>query len=127
MGPIANRVFVVVVFCGLTAWVVWGWVAFSRKRSDNLSLGMVLSVVGFCFASVSTVLSIGSGTYAQFRGGFPFYDPTLLRIYFWGFCLAAVGLVCGLAGIGKKSPLRFKAPALSLFMLLLWLAQAMGE
>lgn len=85
-------------------------------------------MLGFCFASASAALEIVSGTYAQFReGGFPFNDPTLLRIYFVGFCLALLGLVCGLAGIGKKTPVRFKAPALSMFMLLLWIGQAMGE
>ena len=85
------------------------------------------SVARFCFASASAALEIASGTYAQLGGGFPFNDPTLVRIYFVGFCLAFLGLVFGLCGIGKKTPVRFKAPALSLFLLLLWIAQAAGE
>jgi len=127
MGPLADRLFVIGVLGGLIAWVVWGWVAFRRHRPQNLSLGMRSSVAGFCFASASAALGIASGTYAQFReGGFPFNDPTLVRIYFVGFCLAFLGLVFGLCGIGKKTPVRFKAPA-SLFLLLLWIAQAAGE
>jgi hypothetical protein len=89
-------------------------------------MGMKCSVAGFVLASVSAALEIGSGTYAQFRS-FPFEDPVLLRIYRWGFLLAFLGLVTGLFGIGKNTPLRWKAPALSTVLLLLWIAQVMGE
>jgi len=54
-------------------------------------------------------------------------DPTLLRIYGWGFVCALLGLLLGLCGADDKSPLRWKTPALSTILLLLWLGQAMGE
>jgi hypothetical protein len=88
---------------------------------------MKCSLAGFILASVSAVLEIGSGTYAQFINGFPFEDPTLLRIYRWGFLLAFLGLIAGLFGVTNKTPLRWKAPALSTVLLLLWLGQVMGE
>ncbi len=87
---------------------------------------MKCSLAGFVLASVSAALEIVSGAYAQFRS-FPFEDPVLLRIYRWGFLLAFAGLVTGLFGIGKKTPLRWKAPLLSTVLLLLWIGQLMGE
>jgi len=75
---------------------------------------------------LSAALEIGAGTYAQFRS-FSFEDPALLRIYRWGLLLVFSGLVTGLFGIGKKTPLRWKAPALSTVLLLLWIGQVMGE
>jgi len=128
MGPIADRVFVVIVLGGLTAWVMWGWRACLRNRPQRLSLGVAFSLVGFFLASLSAALEVGSGTYAQFRdGGFPFNDPILLRIYFFGFWSALLALICSLVGVANKTPLRFKAPTLSIILLLLWMGQAMGE
>jgi hypothetical protein len=88
---------------------------------------MRCSLVGFVLASVSAALEIGTGTYGQFINGFPFEDPTLLRIFRWGFLLALLGLIAGLFGITNKTPLRWKAPALSTVLLLLWVGQVMGE
>jgi hypothetical protein len=88
---------------------------------------MRCSLAGFVLASVSAALEIGSGTYAQFINGFPFGDPTLLRIYRWGFLLAFLGLVTGLFGIAKKTPLRWKAPTLSMVLFYCGWGQVMGE
>src|SRR6266567_7994500 len=127
MGPVIDRVVVVLILGGLAAWVGWGWRSWIRRRPEQLSLGMRCSLAGFILASVSAALEIGSGTYAQFINGFPFEDPTLLRIYRWGFLLAFLGLIAGLSGVAKKTPLRWKAPALSTVLLLMWIAQVMGE
>lgn len=54
-------------------------------------------------------------------------DPTLLRIYRAGFLLALLGLLSGLFGTRDKGPFRWKTPALSAVLLLLWIAEAMGE
>jgi len=126
MGPVADRIVVVLILGGLAAWVAWGWRSWTLRRPEQLSVGMKCSLAGFVLASVSAALEIGSGTYAQFRS-FPFEDPVLLRIYRWGFLLAFLGLVTGLFGVGKKTPLRWKTPALSTVLLLLWIGQVMGE
>lgn len=128
MGPIVDRVFAIMVLGSLAAWVLWGWRAWMRNRPLSLNVGMAFTLVGFSLASLSAALEISSGTYAQFRdGGFPFNYPTLVRIYFFGFWFALLGLVCSLIGVGTKTPLRFQALALSLVLMLLWMGQAMGE
>ena len=66
-----------------------------------------MSSVGLYLASASAALEIGSATYAQFINGFPFEDPTLLRIYRWGFLLAFLGLIAGLFGVSSKTPVRW--------------------
>lgn len=126
MGPVADRIAVVVILGGLAAWVAWGWRSWTLHRPEQLSVGARCSLAGFILASVSAALEIGSGTYAQFRS-FQFEDPVLLRIYRLGFLFAFLGLVVGLFGIAKKTPLRWKAPALSTVLLLLWMGQVMGE
>lgn len=88
---------------------------------------MICSLLGFSFASLSALLQIGSGIYAQFIGGFPFMDPTLRSIYGGTMLLALLGMVIGLCGVASKSPLRWKAPALSFVLLLLVIGQAMCE
>lgn len=88
---------------------------------------MRCSLAGFVLASVSAALEIGTGTYGQFTNGFSFEDPTLLRIYRWGLLSAFLGLITGLFGVTNKTPLRWKAPALSTVLLLLWMGQVMSE
>lgn len=127
MGPVADRIVVVLILGGLAAWLVWGWRSWIRRRPEHLSAGAKCSLAGFVLASGSAALEIASGTYAQFTNGFSFQDPTLLRIYRWGFLLALLGLIVGLLGIARKNPLRWKAPTLSMFLLLLWFGQVMGE
>lgn len=126
MSPIADRIVVAFILGGLAGWVVWGWRSWIRRRPEHLSVGMKCSLAGFVSASASAALEIGSGTYAQFRS-FSFEDPTLLRIYRWGLLLAFLGFITALFGIGRKTPLRWKAPALSFVLLLLWIGQVMGE
>jgi hypothetical protein len=127
MGPIADRVFVAVVLGGLAAWVAWGFVAWVRNRPVRLSPAPVCSLAGFTFASLSAALEIGSGLYAQFTDGFPFNDPTLLRIYGLGLLTALLGLIFALFGATSENPLRWKASGLSVVLLLLWFGQVIGE
>jgi hypothetical protein len=71
-------------------------------------------------------LEIFSGAYAQFHP-FRFYDPVLMKIYGLGLLTAGLGLVVSIGGVASKSGLRWKAPALSTVMLLLWLYQVASE
>jgi len=46
------------------------------------------SLAGFSLGTASAVLAVGTTVYARAVGGFPFYDPSLMRIYRWVFsCL----------------------------------------
>jgi hypothetical protein len=92
----------------------------------NFSAAIRCSFGGFTLASLSALLEIGSGGYAQFHT-FRFYDPVLMTVYHLGFFTAALGLVVSVGGLASKSPLRWKAPALSTAMLLLWLLQIASE
>jgi hypothetical protein len=127
MGRVGDLIFVIAVLGGLAAWVIWGWVTWVRRRPTQLTPGMTLSAIGFGFASLSALLQIGTGLYANLTGGFPFNDPKLMRIYGIGLLSALLGLACGLGGMFRESPLRFKAPILSAFLLLFWALQAISE
>jgi len=77
----------------------------------------------------STGVSAGVSAmlYARAVGGFPFYDPLLLRIYRWGALLSLSGIVFAVIGVWRPSPLRWHAPACAIGTLLFWFAAAMGE
>jgi hypothetical protein len=125
MGRTVDNIAVVLILGGLTAWVIWGYA--SWRRSDvHFSAAERCSLAGFTLASLSAVFEIGSALVAQFHH-FHFYDSALMKIYACGFLTAALGLVVSVGGLARKSPLRWKAPALSTVMLLLWLCQVASE
>ena len=131
-----DRAVFVPISGGLAAWVGWGWRSWIRRRPEQLSLGMRCSLGGFVLASVSAALEIGSGIYAWFFpkwimisasgriSSFLVFDPYICR---WGFLLASLGLVTGLFGVANKTPLRWKAPALSTVLLLVFFVQLLGQ
>src|SRR5438270_11647864 len=122
MGPILDRVVVAAVLGGLAAWAFWGWRSWLQGRPEGLRFGVICSIVALVFASVSALLKIGTGLYARFTD-IPFMDPVLLRIYRVGMVTALLGLVSSVPGMGTKNPLRWKAPALSAALLLMWLGK----
>ena len=121
-----DRVVFVPISGGLAAWVGWGWRSWIRRRPEQLSLGMRCSLGGFVLASVSVALEIGSGIYALIIGSMygQFENVGINR---WGFLLAFLGLVTGLFGVANKTPLRWKAPALSTVLLLVFFVQLLGQ
>jgi hypothetical protein len=62
--------------------------------------------------------------WAVARGGFPFYDPVLLRCYGIGLLLGLGGFVTSLPGKGK---LRWPACFISFAMVFMWFVAASGE
>ncbi len=130
MKDVVESVFVFLLATGmwivLPAVIVWGWVRWAR-HTKRRTLFSILSLIGFAFATVSGLLAISSVGYAHVFGGFPFYDPRLLRIYRWGFLLSLSGIVFGISGVWRLSPLRWHAPACAAGTLVFWIVAAMGE
>jgi len=58
---------------------------------------------------------------------FPFYDPTLLRIYRSGALLSLGGIILGLFGIRRANSTRWHGPASAFAMLFFWIVAASGE
>lgn len=118
--------FAVGVYVGLPALMIWGWARWFR-RTQPRTLPSILSLIGLTLATASGLLAVSSVMYAHAIGGFPFYDPRLLRIYRWGGLLSLSGIVFGIAGVWRPGPVRWLAPVCSLGTLLFWFASAMGE
>jgi hypothetical protein len=105
---------------------VWGWTRWSIRSYPRTSWSM-LSLIGFIFATASVVLAISSLIYAHAIGGFPFYDPLLLRIYRTGTLFSLLGILFSLIGVWGPNPLRWHAGFCSTGTLLFWFFSATGE
>jgi hypothetical protein len=114
------------VYFGPIVLIGWGWVRW-EKSSQHFEWGSALSLVGFVLASAACLLGVGTTIYARAIGGFPFYDPRLLRIYRWGILLSLLGLLCSVAGIWHRNSIRWHAPLASLGMLVYWFLSAASE
>jgi hypothetical protein len=118
--------YAVTIYIALPAAMVWGWARWS-KRSQSRTVLSILSLVGFIFATASGLLVISAVLYARAVGGFPFYDPSLLRIYRWGALLSLSGIVFAIIGVWRPGPLRWHAPVCAIGTLVFWLGAAAGE
>jgi hypothetical protein len=87
----------------------------------------VLSLIGFALATVSESLAISTVVYAKVKGGFEYYDPSLMKIYARGTLLSIVGLALAAVGVWRPSSLRWHALACTFGTLLYWLVQAANE
>ena len=130
MNKAVESVLVVVAavgfYVGLPALMIWGWARWF-SRTQPRTLPSILSLIGFTFATASGLLGVSSVLYAHVRGGFPYYDPLLMRIYGWGGMLSLSGIVFGIGGVWRPGPVRWLAPVCSVGTLLFWFASAMGE
>jgi hypothetical protein len=119
-------VLVVGMYLALPLMTIWGWMRWAAHSHPRTS-SSILSLIGFTFASASVVLAISSLIYAHATGGFPFYDPLLLRIYRTGTLFSLLGIAFSLSGVWRPSPLRWHAGLCSTGTLLFWFFSAMGE
>src|SRR5215467_304484 len=99
----------IAVNAGVPMMLVWGWVRWA-KRKPPLTRSAVLAIAGFSLATASAFLAIASTVYARAIGGFPYYDPRLLRIYWCGLLLSVAATVLAIGGLWRPSPLRWHAP-----------------
>jgi hypothetical protein len=117
---------VFLIYLALPIMTIWGWIRWA-SRSHGASLSSILSLIGFTFGTASGILAMSSVVYSAAIGGFPFYDPLLLRIYGTGAVLSLTGILFSLGGLWRPSLLRWYAPLCSAGTLLFWFASAMGE
>ena len=122
---IAVIAFAIAVYAVLPAAIIFGWIRWVRSAQERWLFQ--LSLLAFGFATVSGIVAFISVIYAHAIGGFPYYDPRLLRFYRWGGILADAGLVLGIIGCFRRNPLRWYAPLCALGMSVFWAAAAMGE
>jgi len=116
----------VFLLVGLPFALAWGWLRW-WKQAGKRNLFAILSLIGFAFATGSALLAAALPIYARAMGGFPYYDPTLLRIYRCGAMLSVVGIGFGVAGLWKPNSLRWHAPACAVGALLWWFMEASSE
>ena len=115
-----------VTYIALPFVIIIGWVRWAKSRTPR-TLSGIFSLTSFALGSSSALLAISSILYAQIIGGFPFYDPLLLRIYLWGSLLSIGAIAFAISGAWRPNPLRWYAPACAVGMLLFWLMAATGE
>ena len=106
--------------------IVWGWIKLAKNEKSQGVISY-LAVIGFALATSSALLAVSAILYANHIGGFPFYDPRLLRIYRWGSLLSLTGFVFAIGGAWKSSPLRWLAPICTFGTLLYWIGMASTE
>ena len=129
-GPMWESVIVwayaVLIWFALPVSLIWGWARWSIHKK-SATLFSVFSFAGFASATASALLAIASVAYVNLVGGFAFYDPRLMRIFFWGGVLSIAGLVFGVTGVWRANPLRWHAPLCALGTLVFWIMAAEGE
>jgi len=106
--------------------MIWGWLDWAIKPAQPGRLKF-LSLAGFTLGSASVLLAAGSLAYSHSIGGFPFYDPLLMRIYATGSSLSLLALLFGIAGVWRKHLLRWRAVLIAACTLFMWFTFAMGE
>jgi hypothetical protein len=119
-------VLIVLGITGPPAILIWGWVRWV-KRPKQKTVPAILSLVGFVLATGSAVLALATTVYAALIHSFAFYDPTLMKIYGWGFMLSLGGIVLGVAGIWRPGSLRWHTPVSGVCMTAFWLIMVSAE
>jgi hypothetical protein len=105
------------------AWAIRRWWK-SEPRFELPAWRSYLALTAFSLGGLPVLLWFVLVIWAVSRGGFRFYDPTLLRSYGIGLLLGLGGFVASLAGKGK---LRWPACFISFAMVFMWFVAASGE
>jgi len=84
------------------------------------------SFLGFYLASASALLAVITMLWAVVHR-FPYYDPTLMKIFGLGSLLALLAISASLVGLWRKNALRWPALACGVGMLVFWIVAMSGE
>ena len=105
---------------------IWGWTRWIR-RPKSWDFASLSSLVAFILATASALLAASSIAYAHAIEGFRYYDPRLLRIFWWGFLLSLGAFLFSLGGVWRRNTLRWHALACAIGMVFFWISAAAGE
>jgi hypothetical protein len=105
------------------ALLIWGWIRWIRHKPRSWTMGPLFSFVGFCLATAAYVWGI-----VVIVVGFDFeHNGNYIgRFVEFGAILSLAALALTIGGVGRKSPLRWHAPSLSLCAVCFWLLGAIG-
>src|SRR3974377_581403 len=78
--------------------LAWGWMRWFRQPKPR-TLPAILSLLGFSLASASAPLAVLALSFSLARGGFPYYDPPLMRIFGVGGLLSLAAVIFGVGGV----------------------------
>jgi hypothetical protein len=112
------------LFLLLAAGVASTWFRWLRREELTPKWRAGTFLVGLCFVTFSTALSIFLLVHAAFTGGYSFYHPVELFCIRFGGLTALLGIVAATAG---KGTLRIYVVALSTLNLLLWLMDDVAQ
>ncbi len=115
-----------IIYLAMPALMGWGWIRWV-KRSRQRNLPVIFSLISFSLGTASGLLALFTFLYALAIRSFPHYDPSLLTVYALGLLLSLCGIVFGIGGVWRPSPVRWHAPVCAIGMLLFWLMQAAAE
>ena len=119
-------IYVLCIYLAVPVAIVGGWIRWTTQTKLLTPLAL-LSLFAFFLATCSALLAFGGLIYAHAIGGFPFYDPLLMRLYRWGGLLSLAGIVIGVIGCWRRSALRWYAPICAVGVFIFWFGAAMGE
>lgn len=106
--------------------MIWGWWRWTR-RDKQWTIAATFSLTSFALATTSALLAISSVICGRVIGGFPYYDPRLMRIYTWGTFISATSIVLALVGIARRNSLRWHALFCGVGTLVYWFTMAESE
>jgi hypothetical protein len=101
--------------------LILGWIRWYRRK-ESKTMSSTLSFIGFALATISGVLGLCMILLAQ-SGGLESHSGTLWldRTIQLGGILSLGGILFSIAGVWRKSPTRWQAPASSIGTLAFWL------
>jgi hypothetical protein len=105
-------------YLGAPALILWGWTRLSVARVP-ISVGYLLSLTGFFLVNASAVGALLMIATAQASGG---STVATFRVWKWGAYIGVLGFAFALAGLGRRSPLRWISIGAALGAVSFWLA-----
>jgi predicted membrane channel-forming protein YqfA (hemolysin III family) len=100
--------------------LVWGWLRAIKARSERRTIWATLSLTGLLFATASGAFAVGTIVMAE-GGAFGRNHQLFHQFVKQGLILSLVGIVFSTAGMSKRSPLRWQAPAAAIATLAFWI------